>query len=63
MNFQAQLCPFYGDGSVVVYSFFNIPPIGLLGLRVWCLLNYALLGVLSSFAIILARKREHDVLL
>ena len=61
MNVLAQLCPFYGGGSGVVDSFFNIPPI-LLGLRVWSLLSYALLGVLSSFAIILTRTRKHDVL-
>ena len=61
MNVLAQLCPFYGGGSVVVDSFFNIPPI-LLGLRVWSLLSYALLGVHSSFAIILTRTRKHDVL-
>ena len=61
MKVLAQLCPFYGGGSVVVDSFFNIPPI-LLGLRVWSLLSYALLGVLSSFAIILTRTRKHDVL-
>ena len=63
MKVQDQLCPFYGGGSVVVDSVFNIPPIGLLGLRVWSLLSYALLGVLSSFAIILTRTRKHDVLL
>ena len=63
MKVQAQLCLFYGGGSVVVDSFFNVPPIGLLGLRAWSLLSYALLGVLSSFAIILRRKRKHDVLL
>ena len=63
MKVQDQLCPFYGGGSVVVDSVFNIPPIGLLGLPVWSLLSYALLGVLSSFAIILTRTRKHDVLL
>ena len=50
-------------GFVVVDSFFNIHPIRLLGLRVSSLLSYALLGVLSSFAIILTRTRKHDVLL
>ena len=63
MKVQAQLCPFYGFFSVVVDSFFIIPPIGLLGLRVWSLLSYALLGVLSSFAIILTRTRKHGVIL
>ena len=41
----------------------NIPPIELLGLIVLSLLSYALLGVLSSFAIILTRTRKLDVLL
>ena len=41
MKVQDQLCPFYGGGSVVVDSVFNIPPIGLLGLRVWSLLSYS----------------------
>ena len=45
MKVQAKLCPFYGGGSVVVISVFNIPPIELLGLRVWSLLSYALLAV------------------
>ena len=63
MKVQAQLCPFYGGGSVVVDSFFNIPPIGLLGLRVWSLLSYVILGVLSSVAIILTRTGKHEVLL
>ena len=71
MKVQAQLCPFLGDCPVVVDSFFNVSPIGLRGggggggggLRVWSLLSYVLLGVLSSFAIILTRKREHDILL
>ena len=62
MKVQAQLCPSYGGGSVVVDSFFDISPIGLLGLCVWSLLSYALFGVLSSFAIILTRTRKHDVL-
>ena len=63
MKVQAQLFPFYGGGSIVVDPFFNILPIGLLGLRVWFLLCYAFLRVLSSFAIILTRKRKHNVLL
>ena len=50
----------WGD-FVVVDSFFNIPPI-LIGPLVWSLLSYTLLGVLSSFAIILTRTRKHDVL-
>ena len=52
--------PLLWGGFVVVDSFFNIHPIGLLGLRVWFLLSYALLGVLSNFAIILTNTRKHD---
>ena len=33
MKVQAQLRAFYGGGSAVVDSFFNISPFGLLGLR------------------------------
>ena len=52
--------PLLWGGFAVVDSFFSIHPIGLLGLRVWSLLSYALLGVLSNFAIILTRTRKHD---
>ena len=38
-------------------------PIGLWGRSVWASFCYALLSVLSRFAIILKRKREHDALL
>ena len=40
-----------------VDSVFNVPPIGLWGLRVWSLFCYALMSVLSCFANILSRKR------
>ena len=63
MKVQAQLCPFQDDGSVVVDSFLMFLPLDC-GVSVFDpLINYALLGVLSSFAIILTRKREHGVLL
>ena len=41
---QAKLCPFLDDGSVVVDSFFNIPPIGRWGGSVFgpCLVKHYL---------------------
>ena len=49
---------------VCSWLFLDVPPLGLWGLRVWSLLSYALLGVLSSVSIILTKKREeHNVLL
>ena len=52
-----------GGGSVVD-SLFNFPPIGLWGFFVCSLFCYAIIStVLSSFAIILKRKRELIALL
>ena len=52
--------------SVVVDKLFIVAPIvcgGLWGFCVWSLFYYAVLSVLSSFAIILLRKRELVALL
>ena len=55
-------CPFRGGGSVVVYSLFMNLTL-FVGVLCWSLFWYSLLCVLSSFAIILSRKRELVALL
>ena len=55
-------CPFLGGGSVVVDLLFNVLPIGCVG-SVFVFVSYALLCVLSSFAVLLKRKKELVALL
>ena len=55
-------CPFYGGGSFVSDSLFNVTPICVWGFCVWSMFWYALLSVLSSFVSILGRKREKALL-
>ena len=55
-------CPFYCGGSVVVDLLLYVPPL-FHGAICWSLLCYALIVVLSSFAIILTVQEELVALL
>ena len=50
-------CPFWGDGSIVVDSLFIVAPIICGGSVFGPCFYYAVLSVLSSFAVILMGKR------